>query len=208
MRSMLISPTTRTRFALSAAGMDDEALDDPLDDSGGGGVGPAASVYAAEERQQLTRQGIDQDELPVVERAILARDFESDVLGCRCQLCREPLADEKKPPSEPLAPQLEENIPLVRAHDRVRRQKRDNEAVLPDRGHRAMPEAEKRIRQGHDAATVGLQHLQSGFVGRPEAAAAREIDDGRIRPSRQSRDVGGALEEDRARGLRESLRAP
>ncbi len=72
--------------------------------------------------------------------------------GPGVELLRNPLAHDEAPPAEPLALELEQDVPLVGADDRVGGEKRDDEAVLADGGHRPMAKAQERIDERHDGA--------------------------------------------------------
>ena len=164
-------------------------------------------MEAAEEGQQLPDDGVQQNELPVVERVVLAGHVDADVFGPGRELVRNPLADDEAPPAEPLALELQEDVPLVGADDRVGGQKRNDEAVLPDGGHRPVTKAEERIGERRHAAAVGFEHLEGRLVCGPEAAAATQVHRGGIASPRQRGDVVGAPVEQRAGGARESRRA-
>src|SRR5262245_64092178 len=126
--------------------MDDEALAAAPDDSRGGRGRAAAAVETAEERQELAGHRVDQGELAVVERPLLAGQVDADILGFRRKLRWNPLADDEPPAAESLAAQLHEDVPLVRTNDGIGRQERDDETVLPDRGHWPVSETEERVR--------------------------------------------------------------
>src|SRR5215470_11669441 len=101
--------------------MDRKALDDSLDDARRGRIGPSAAVEAAEKRQKLAGHGIDQSELAVVERTAFPGDVEANVASLRRQIRWDSLADEETPAAQALAPQLHEDVPFVRADDRIGR---------------------------------------------------------------------------------------
>src|SRR6188768_1487161 len=140
MRSTLISPTTRTRFAVPGVGtlfarMDGEALDDAPDGAGRRRrVRASADLQASEEGEELPDQRIDQRELTVVEGA-LALALDGEVLALGRELGRDPLADDEPPSPQSLAPQLQEHVPLEGADDGIAREEGDDQAVRRDGRH-------------------------------------------------------------------------
>src|SRR3972149_115226 len=91
MRSTLISPTTRTGFIARGSGapVDLETGDDAMDDAvGGRGIRVKTGAEAAEEAEELSHHGAEEDEVGVAEAVTAALDDQGPGSGGPRRGCR------------------------------------------------------------------------------------------------------------------------